>query len=217
MEWPLVQTGRQPAFEQVRRQAASRNDRLSDIAIETYPLSAERLPDFLRFFDGDAFSDNPRWSSCYCQCFHEDHSRVAWSERTAAQNRALACERVATAQMQGYLAYVGGSVAGWCNAAPRHLLRALDDEPTPDAELVGAIICFLVAPRFRGQGVSSSLLAAACEGLRSQGLRIAEANPRPDATSAAENHFGPLRMYLAAGFDVHRRDSDGSVYVRKQL
>lgn len=190
---------------------------MSEITIEIRPLSPDRLPDFLSFFEGDAFSDNPQWSSCYCQCYYEDHSCVIWRDRTAAQNRAFACERAANGRMQGYLAYVGGRVAGWCNAAPRHLLRALDEEPTPDAELVGAIVCFLVAPRFRGQGVSSSLLAAACEGLRSQGLRIAEANPRPDATSAADNHFGPLAMYLAAGFVVHRTDSDGSVYVRKQL
>jgi GNAT superfamily N-acetyltransferase len=187
------------------------------MAIDIQPLSGDRLKDFLTFFDGDAFSDNPRWSSCYCQCFYEDHNRVVWKDRTAEQNRALACERAVNGQMQGYLAYVDGRVVGWCNAAPRHLLRALDDEPTPDAEQVGAIICFLVAPQFRGKGVSSSLLAAACEGLRSQGLRIAEANPRPDATNPAENHFGPLSMYLASGFVVHRTDNDGSVYVRKDL
>ena len=190
---------------------------MSDLLIEVHPLTPARLPDFLGFFDGDAFADNPRWASCYCQCYYEDHSQVVWKHRTAPQNRALACERAASGAMQGFLAYAGGRVAGWCNAAPRHLLRALDDEPTPDTEQVGAIICFVVAPQFRRQGVSSALLAAACEGLRAQGLRIAEANPRPEATSAAENHFGPLAMYLAAGFGVHRTDDDGSVYVRKLL
>jgi GNAT superfamily N-acetyltransferase len=149
------------------------NRRLNKITIDIRPLSHDRLPDLLSFFEDDAFSDNREWSSCYCQCYYEDHSQVVWEDRTAAQNRALACERAANGQMQGYLAYVGGRVAGWCNAAPRHLLRALDAEPTPDAEQVGAIACFLVAPQFRGQGVSTSLLVAACEGLRSQGLRIA--------------------------------------------
>lgn len=190
---------------------------MGDIAIDVRPLSADRLADFLEFFDGDAFSDNAKWSSCYCQCYYEDHSRVVWKDRTAVVNRAYACDRAANGRMQGYLAYSDSRVVGWCNAAPRHLLRALDDEPTPDAAVIGAIICFLVAPEFRGRGISSSLLTAACDGLRSQGLRIAEANPRPNATGAAENHFGPLGMYLSAGFVVHRTDSDGSVYVRKQL
>lgn len=187
-------------------------------AVEIVPLAADRLPEFLAFFDGSAFSDNPRWASCYCQCFYEDHKQVVWNDRTAAQNRARACERVATGEMQGYLARIAGQPVGWCSAAPRRLFHALDDEPTPDAEKVGAIMCFLVAPERRGSGIARRLLDAACAGLRAQGLSIAEANPRPQATSAAQNHFGPLRLYLSAGFEVHREDpSDGSVWVRKAL
>ncbi len=185
--------------------------------VQVRALSPETLSDFLRFFDGTAFSDNPRWSSCYCQCFYEDHATVKWSERTASENRAFACERVQGQSMKGYLAYCEGTPVGWCNAAPRDLLRALDDEPTPDAEQVGAIICFLVEPSYRGRGVARQLLEAACEGLREQGLRIAEANPRTTSVSAAENHFGPLSLYLSAGFKVHREDGDGSVYVRRNL
>jgi GNAT superfamily N-acetyltransferase len=119
--------------------------------------------------------------------------------------------------MQGYLAYMEGTPVGWCNAAPRNLLHALDDEPTPDSEQIGAIICFLVEPSYRGRGVARQLLEAACEGLRKQGLRIAEANPRTASTSPAENHFGPLDLYTSAGFTVHREDADGSVYVRRPL
>jgi len=190
---------------------------MSQPTIQVKQLSPELLPDFLTFFDGTAFSDNPRWSSCYCQCYYEDHSVVIWSERMASQNRALACERINGRSMQGYLAYSDGAPVGWCNAAPRRLLRALDDEPIPDAGHVGTIICFLVEPSHRGRGVARALLEAACEGLREQGLRIAEGNPRVDATSASANHFGPLNLYLTAGFAVHRQDDDGSVYVRKAL
>jgi len=180
-------------------------------------LTPELLPDFLKFFDGTAFSDNPKWSSCYCQCFYEDHRLVKWSERTAPENRARACERIAGGLMQGYLAYMDGAPVGWCNAAPRTLLHALDDEPIPDAEQVGAIICFLVEPSHRGRGIARQLLEAACDGLLLQGLRIAEANPRTEFDSAAANHFGPLSLYLSAGFSVYRYDSDGSVYVRRTL
>ena len=68
--------------------------------IEILPLSPDRLA-FLAFFDGTAFSDNPKWSSCYCQCFYEDHRVVTWSTRTAAENKALACQRTARDEMQG--------------------------------------------------------------------------------------------------------------------
>jgi GNAT superfamily N-acetyltransferase len=190
--------------------------------MESHPLRIQKLtpaslPQFLQFFDGDAFSDNPKWSSCYCQCFYEDHNVVKWSERTSEQNRALACRRTATGQMQGYIATDGDNPVGWCGAAPRHLVHALDAEPTPDSEKVGAIICFLVSPNHRGQGIAKALLEAACTGLREQGLTIVEANPRPHAQTPAENHFGPLSLYLSAGFSVHRQDADGSVHVRRAL
>jgi len=38
-----------------------------------------------------------------------------------------------------------------------------------------------------------------------------------EASSDAQNHFGPLSMYLAAGFQVHRTDAEGRVYVRLSL
>jgi hypothetical protein len=102
----------------------------SDITIKA--LSPELREDFLR--------------SCGCPCFHEDRSVVKWSERTAPQNRALACERIERQSRQGYLACVRVTPVGWSNAAPRRLLRAPHDAPTPDAEPVGAMICFLVGP-----------------------------------------------------------------------
>jgi len=190
---------------------------MNEPLVDVRPLSPSNLNDFLKFFDDSAFSDNPNWSSCYCQCFYEDHTKVMWRERTAEQNRARACERATLGEMQGYLAYPDGQPVGWCSAAPRHLFRAMDDEPTPDAEQVGAIVCFLVAPEHRGKSIARKLLDAACEGLRTQGVKVAEANPRSSANSPADNHFGPLRLYLSNGFHVHRTDDDGSVYVRKFL
>jgi ribosomal protein S18 acetylase RimI-like enzyme len=186
-------------------------------SIEVRPLSPDCLADFMAFFEGEAFSDNPKWSSCYCQCFYEDHSKIRWADRAGSENRECAIRRVNSAEMQGLLAYRAGKVVGWCNAAPRTLLHALDDEPVPAAESVGTILCFVVAPRLRGQGIATALLEAACQQLRAQGLRFVEANPRPRAKSDGENHFGPLSMYLAAGFTVRRTDDDGSVWVGKEL
>ena len=70
---------------------------------------------------------------------------------------------------------------------------------------------------YRRKGIARALLDAACTGLREQGMTIAEANPRPNAQTPADNHFGPLSLYLSSGFSVHREDEDGSVYVRRAL
>jgi hypothetical protein len=99
--------------------------------VQVRALTPDLLTDFLKFFEGTAFSDNPKWSFCYCQCFYEDHRVVKWSERTGVENRARACERIDGGPMQGYLAYLDGTAVGWCEAAPRKLLHALDDEPIP--------------------------------------------------------------------------------------
>lgn len=185
--------------------------------LEIHPLTPRRMPDFLRYFDEDAFSDNPKWASCYCQCFYEDHRVVVWKDRTAVQNRAKACERVAARTMRGWLAYRGDVVVGWCNAPPRPLLHALDEDPVDDAEMVGSIGCFVVRPDLRRQGVARRLLAAAIDGFRADGLRVVEAYPRKDFGSVAESHFGPLDLFLSSGFAIVREDDDGGLVVRRAL
>lgn len=182
-----------------------------------HPLTPNRLPDFLAYFEGPAFADNPKWRSCYCQFLYVDHAQVTWMKRTAEENRTAACERVCGSRMQGYLAYRGGEVVGWCNAAPRKLMDAFADEPDPDADHIGQITCFVVAPTHRRTGVAKALLDAACAGLRAQGLRIAEASPKPGVAGDAENHYGPMSLFTAAGFEFHRESAHGSVLVRRQL
>ena len=180
-------------------------------------LSKSNLEDFLSFFDDEAFADNSSWAFCYCQCFYEDHNKIVWANQTPSRNRQMACHRILNGSMQGYLCYVGDRPVGWCGAAPRNFFRALDEDPVPDAEKVGVIVCFLVAPAFRGNGVARALLDAACEGLALQGFEFAEAYPRPNAKSDAENYFGPLGLYLSSGFSIVQHDSDGSVRVRRTL
>jgi hypothetical protein len=53
--------------------------------------------------------------------------------------------------------------------------------------------------------------------LRDQGLLVAEANPSREATSDAENHYGPLSLYLSSGFSVIKEQDDGLVVVRRSL
>ena len=190
---------------------------MKHLPIEIHPVSAERLSDFLAFFDGEAFADNPRWGFCYCQFAYVDHSKVEWKQRTIEQNRQAACQRIGDGAMRGYLAYRQGKVIGWSNAAPRTMLDSFADEPDPEAANIGQITCFVVAKGHRNTGVAKALLQAACDGLRAAKLTIAEATANPNAATDAENHHGPLGMYLAAGFAVHRTEDDGYVTVRRSL
>jgi ribosomal protein S18 acetylase RimI-like enzyme len=186
--------------------------------IEIHPLTPDRMADFLAYFDTEAFTDNPRWGSCYCQFLYLDHNQIDWRARTAEENRAAACDRICAGRMHGLLAYREGCVVGWCNAAARPLLHAFDDEPDPEADRIGEITCFVVRPDQRRTGVARALLDAACEQLRAQGLAIAEAIPLKDVKTDAEAHHGPIGLFEQVGFHVHFDDiDDGRLIMRRAL
>ena len=181
-------------------------------------LTPERLGDYLAFFDGDAFMDNPQWSSCYC--LYYQHDGDDWEERNREQNRAGKAELIRQGKAHGLLAYLDGRPVAWCHAAPKSTLpRIANDEDlkSADDQTLGAIVCFVVAAPYRRQGLASKLLEAACKELRSLGMSQVEAYP-PAASSMSEarSYHGPLEMYLDAGFSK-LRDVDGYAVVRRSL
>jgi GNAT superfamily N-acetyltransferase len=186
---------------------------------EVRPLTPERLADFLAFFDRDAFQDNPTWASCYCYAYHFVGSGQEWNARTAAENRAAKSALIERGEAQGYLAYADGKPVGWCHAAPRGALAGLDATPEAgpeDGERVGAIVCFVIAAPYRRQGIATRLLDAACDGLRAEGMTVAEAYPARQPDTDARAYHGPLAMYLAAGFTAHH-EGEQTIAVRKSL
>jgi GNAT superfamily N-acetyltransferase len=196
--------------------------------MEIRELTPALLDDYLRFFDHDAFAEFPWWSGCYCVFYNDPTHTGDSSPETAPAHRATAIDLIRSGQTQGLLAYVDGKPVGWCNAAPRASYRELRrfrvavDDPT---EPVGSTMCFIVAAPYRGQGIATALLDAACDKFRRQGLTIAEGYPNtapPQGPYAAEtpwsahNYHGPLSMYLNAGFTIHKQFEHFAV-VRKTL
>lgn len=185
----------------------------TDLAI--HPLTPDRLSDHLRFFDHDAFVDNPRWGFCYCNFLYADHDEKPWTSRTTTENRSAIIPLIETRRFRGYLAYRDGQVVGWCNAGPKAMVPILADPLDPDASEIGATSCFLVAPSRRGQGIARALLEHACEDFAAAGLAYAEGYPVRNATTPAANHFGPLTMFLSAGFEIVSEDEERYTVRRK--
>ena len=180
-------------------------------------LSPSLIPDYLDYFDNRAFADNPGWASCYCHFLYADTSVKPWGQYTAQENRGAVIRLINAGEFHGYLAYENGRAVGWCNAAPRRLIPALQRLPGDQLEQVGSLVCFVVAKPNRGQGVASQLLDAACAGFRQQGLTIAEAYPRPRSRSESSNHYGPIKMFLKAGFSVYHQEKGNRPILRKDL
>jgi ribosomal protein S18 acetylase RimI-like enzyme len=182
------------------------------VDLDIRPVSPDQHDAVLRYFDLVAYADNPAWSSCYCM------ERLApdFAERTKDQNRASRSELMRSARANGLVAYRLGRVVGWCHAAPKTELLNL---PTGSESDIGAIVCFVVAPDARRQGIATALLAKACEHLRERGMRAVEAYPRTvESADAVPQVFyvGPKAMYLRSGFQVIREIAD-STLVRKAL
>jgi GNAT superfamily N-acetyltransferase len=182
-----------------------------DVAIR--PVSPDQHDPVMHYFDMVAYADNPNWSRCFCmERLVEDYD-----DRTKEQNRASRSELILAAKANGLVAYRLGRVVGWCHAAPKTELLNVPGERSGD---VGAIVCFVVAPDQRRQGIATQLLDAALEHLRSRGMRTAEAYPwRGDVDPARwvwAQYVGPLSMYEKAGFRIVSNEDDFCI-VQKAL
>ncbi|HKY50294.1 MAG TPA: GNAT family N-acetyltransferase [Candidatus Limnocylindria bacterium] len=167
----------------------------------------------LHYFDMVAYADNPNWSKCFCM----ERLVADYDSRTKEQNRADRSELILSAKANGLVAYRLGRVVGWCHAAPKTELLNVPGAKDPN---VGAIVCFVVAPDQRRQGVATALLEAALEHLRKRGMTAAEAYPILGEVDPARwpqmNYVGPLSMYVKAGFDIVEKDENSAV-VRRAL
>jgi ribosomal protein S18 acetylase RimI-like enzyme len=162
------------------------------------------LSDWLAFFDGPGFADNPDWSSCYCRAFLVPDP-AGWDDACASgANRAPMCDAVREGRVDGFLARDGGAVVGWIHTGPvtrfnlaTRLRDAADREPD-----VAAIACLLVARAARRRGVARALVHAAVVALGDAGFARVRAWPRTDETDAADSTLfhGPRALYLAEGF-----------------
>ena len=190
--------------------ATERVSEIGDVTVQ--PVTGDRVRDWLRFFDHDAFAGNPDWASCYCLEPHvpatPESPERAWRER-----RASMAERLGSRTTFGYLAYVDGRPAGWVNASLRsdYGLYRLVDPGGPQPLSVIGVSCFVIAPPFRRYGIASALLDRVLADASARGASWVEGYPRNEPEASDAGHFrGPRSMYEARGFqtvEVRERDT----------
>lgn len=187
--------------------------------IRAIPLTPALAADWERFFAEDAFPDDPVCARCWCRCFRLPGGVEAWKGACAADaNRAPMVSEVQAGRVHGILAYAQERVIGWCHADARaafHFKRPGQAEASPADPDTAAIVCVLVAPAWRGRGVSGMLLAAACEELVRAGYRSVDAYPRLVAHAAAERFGGTPGTLRRAGFVEVARLADRLVMRRR--
>ena len=183
------------------------------------PISEELLGDFLYFFDNVAFTDNKDWAVCYCGYYHWGKSDEEWNMRTGEMNRDWASKMIREGKMRGYLAYVDGEPAGWCNANDKtNFDRLMADSGINDGDADGicSIVCYIIAPEHRRKGIATSLLQRIYEDYARKGYAYIEAYPRKGDLSCAGHYHGPMALYRHAGFSIHKSMGEYDI-VRKKL
>jgi GNAT superfamily N-acetyltransferase len=158
---------------------------------------------------------------CWCAFWSRtgDQYNAAWGEG----NRRWFMRRLDSApRPPGVLAYVDDQPAGWCAVAPRsdysRLARSRSFAPVDDTP-VWSVTCFVVAKRFRRQGLMRALIDGAADFARSHGARCLEAYPLDTRRKLAsgELYVGSLASFKDRGFVEVLRRSPTRPIVRRAL
>ena len=176
-------------------------------------LNFESLHDFLDYFDHEAFVDNEKWAGCYCQFYLNDPAINGSQPTSKDLNRQSACDRVGSGDMDGYLAYRDGKVVGWTAAGSSPLFTGREDA----SEQLARILCFVIHPEHRGEGVATAMLNHAIEDLAARGFSAIEAAPYKNVEEQTKNYRGHLSMYEKVGFETVADMGDFGTLVRKHL
>ena len=167
---------------------------------ETSTVSPDRFEDF-----ADVINRTRRVNHCWCMSHRLQAAEI---EQLGDGNRERAMRRLCEREHPpGVVTYRDGEPVGWCNIGPRteiarltgsRLIRPVDELP------VWSIVCVIVRPGHRRQGVTAQLIEGAVAYAASHGAPAVEAYPvdpsgRMDVTMA---FVGTKSMFEQAGFRV---------------
>lgn len=79
-----------------------------------------------------------------------------------------------------------------------------------------AVVCFEIAPDFRGQGIATALLQRVIDDAKFEGYVAVEGFPVYREERFEWDNVGPIRLYEKLGF-VKTEEKDGRIVMRKEL
>ena len=188
------------------------------------PLIPELNGDYLDFFDNRAFTDDNPNGPCYCTSPNQDEENI---KRMVSEFkifgvketvRKYAVEMLNENKIQGYLAYDGELSIGWCNAADMESYVGFVPEFARE-NICGktiSIVCFEIAPEYRGMGIASAFIDRVCNDAKSNGYIAVEGYAKLSDKRNDFDYQDPIRLYEKAGFVEVAREN-GQVIMRKVL
>ena len=171
--------------------------------IEVRSMTKYLKDDYLFLFDNMIHKENPEWSKCYCNDYHFLGNVETC---TRAASRAMIINRINENELQGYMVFENDRPIGWCNANNRlnfqRLIRDYDLIDSPN-DNVYSIVCFLIHPEYRRQGITQKILEKIITDHSNTNYDYIEAYPKKGESSNG-NFNGPLELYKRNGFKIHK-------------
>lgn len=187
-------------------------------------LSSELNKDYLDFFDNRAFTDNNPNGPCYCTSPNQDEESIKQMVSEFQENgiketvRKYAVKMLDAGEISGYLAFDAGISVGWCNAADIDSYSGFVPDFARDNQCgkTVSIVCFEIAPEYRGKGLASAFIERVCADAKENGYAAVEGYTKISETRDEYDFTGPIHLYEKAGF-VRVMECDGQVVMRKVL
>ena len=193
--------------------------------IEIRKLTPDLAKDYVHFFDVTPHDDHTVKDElpCYCVTWRSDDSYVGNGDHwypTREERRERAIQFVKDGKIQGYLAYHGDKIVGWCNANADcqgcvDYLRSYWPVEEYNADVkVKSIFCFVIAPEMQRKGIATQLLKRVCKDAADDGFDFVEAYV--NIIYSTLDFSGPLAMYEKCGF-TKSAEREGRIVMRKSL
>ena len=179
---------------------------------------------YLDFFDNRAFSDGNPNGPCYCtspnQTQDEIKTMVIEFKKNGVKDtvRKYAVKMLNQGKIHGYLAFDGDTSIGWCNAADIETYTGFvpDFARQITCGKTVAIVCFVIAPGYRGKGIASALINRVCDDAKKAGYIAVEGYAQVKDLRDEFDFTGPVRLFSKAGFNEVARQN-GQIVMRKVL
>lgn len=196
--------------------------RMKEIVIKK--LSQELNKDYLDFFDNRAFSDGNPNGPCYCTSPNQDEETIQQMISEFKANgvkntiRKYAVEMLNDRKINGYLAFDNGLSVGWCNAADIDSYSGFVPDLARENKCgkTISIVCFEIAPGYRGKGLASAFIERVCDDAKANGYIAVEGYAKMSVVRDEYDFTGPIRLYEKAGF-TKIMEQNGQVIMRKVL
>ena len=189
------------------------------------PLTPELAIEYFDFFENRAFTDDSPYR-CYCQMYQmtKEQAKAAIDNANGADmgsvSRKVAEQQIESGILRGYLAFDDDVAIGWCNANDKanFPLECCTGERfyAPAEKREKAVVCFEIAPEYRGKGVATALLQRVITDAIAEDYSAIEGFPVVRSERYEWDCTGPVRLFEKTGF-FKVSEKDGKAVMRKEL